>query len=126
RKLDLQLTRYDILGSVAHAKMLAHIGLLTAEEFEQLKAELHTLYQNADEVTLADGVEDIHSQVEFMLTQKLGDTGKKLHSGRSRNDQVLLDLKLFAREEIRQVEAKTRALFHTFIEQSEAYKNVLM
>lgn len=126
RKLDLQLTRYDLLGSAAHAKMLAHIGLLTTEEFEQLRTELHTLYKKSDDITLADGVEDIHSQIEFILTQKLGSSGKKLHSGRSRNDQVLLDLKLFAREEIRQIEKKTRALFQTLINQSEAYKTVLM
>src|SRR5699024_2667474 len=95
REMDLELTRYDILGAVAHAEMLAHIGLLTTDEFERLRTELQILYQKADELVIEEGVEDIHSQIELLLTQNLGDIGKKIHTGRSRNDQILLDLKLF-------------------------------
>src|SRR5574344_2415391 len=105
RELDLLLAKYDVLGSMAHITMLQSIGLLTAEELKALLPELRSIYRSAREgnFVIEDGVEDVHSQVELMLTRKLGDTGKKIHSGRSRNDQVLLDLKLFTREEIKEV-----------------------
>ena len=97
REMDLYLAKHDVLGSMAHITMLESIGLLTKEELEQLLAELKNIYASAEkgEFVIEDGVEDVHSQVELMLTRRLGDIGKKIHSGRSRNDQVLLDLKLF-------------------------------
>ena len=97
RELDIDLAPYDVQGSIAHANMLAQIGLLTTEENDRLQAELKNIAQEiADgQFTIQDGIEDVHSQVELMLTQRLGDVGKKIHLGRSRNDQVLLDLRLF-------------------------------
>ena len=102
REMDLYLAKHDVLGSMAHITMLESIGLLTKEELEQLLAELKSIYASAErgEFIIEDGVEDVHSQVELMLTRRLGDIGKKIHSGRSRNDQVLLDLKLFTRTQI--------------------------
>ena len=99
REMDLFLARYDILGSIAHITMLKSIGLLTRDELDRLVEELRRIYAIAEkgEFVIEDGVEDVHSQVELMLTRKLGDIGKKIHSGRSRNDQVLVDLKLFTR-----------------------------
>ena len=96
REMDLYLAKHDVLGSTAHISMLQSIGLLEKDELEQLLAELKQIYAQAErgEFVIEDGVEDVHSQVELMLTRKLGDVGKKIHSGRSRNDQVLLDLKL--------------------------------
>ena len=128
REMDLYLAKYDILGSMAHITMLESIGLLTADELAQLLAELKDLYALAErgEFAIEDGVEDVHSQVELMLTRRLGDVGKKIHSGRSRNDQVLLDLKLFTRAEIRDIAEAVEQLFHVLIRQSERYKDVLM
>ena len=128
REMDLYLAKYDVLGSMAHITMLESIGLLTAEELHILLAELKNIYASAEkgEFVIEDGIEDVHSQVELMLTRKLGDIGKKIHSGRSRNDQVLVDLKLFIREQIRQVAEATEDLFHVLIAQSEKYKQVLM
>ena len=128
REMDLYLAKYDILGSMAHITMLESIGLLTADELAQLLAELKDLYALAErgEFAIEDGVEDVHSQVELMLTRRLGDVGKKIHSGRSRNDQVLLDLKLFTRAEIRDIAEAVEQLFHVLIRQSERYKEVLM
>ena len=128
RELDLRLARYDVQGSMAHIKMLESIGLLTADE---LKVLLGGLQEIADiiergEFVIEEGVEDVHSQVEFMLTERLGDVGKKIHSGRSRNDQVLVDLKLFMRDELRKVAEATKTLFDRLIEQSEAHKDDLM
>ena len=99
REMDLYLAKHDVLGSMAHITMLESIGLLTKEELVQLLAELRNIYASAEkgEFVIEEGVEDVHSQVELMLTRRLGDIGKKIHSGRSRNDQVLLDLKLFTR-----------------------------
>ena len=107
--MDLYLAKYDILGSMAHITMLETIGLLTADELTRLLAELKDIYALAEkgEFVIEDGVEDVHSQVELMLTRRLGDVGKKIHSGRSRNDQVLLDLKLFTRAEIRDIAEAT-------------------
>ncbi len=103
REMDLYLVRHDVLGSMAHITMLESIGLLTKEELDQLLVELKSIYASAEkgEFVIEDGVEDVHSQVELMLTRRLGDIGKKIHSGRSRNDQVLLDLKLFTRTQIK-------------------------
>ena len=128
REMDLYLAKYDILGSMAHITMLESIGLLTADELAQLLAELKDLYALAErgEFAIEDGVEDVHSQVELMLTRRLGDVGKKIHSGRSRNDQVLLDLKLFTRAEIRDIAEAVEQLFHVLIRQSERYKEALM
>ena len=105
REMDLYLAKHDVLGSMAHITMLESIGLLTKEELEQLLAELKTIYASVErgEFIIEEGVEDVHSQVELMLTRRLGDVGKKIHSGRSRNDQVLLDLKLFTRTQIREI-----------------------
>ena len=102
REMDLYLAKYDVLGSMAHITMLQSINLLTADELQQLLAELKQIYAQAErgEFVIEEGVEDVHSQVELMLTRRLGNVGKKIHSGRSRNDQVLVVLKLFTRAEI--------------------------
>lgn len=128
RELDLYLAKFDVMGSMAHTKMLQKIGLLEQEELELLLKEMKSIYQLADEgkFVIDEGVEDVHSQVEAMLTQKLGDVGKKIHSGRSRNDQVLVDLKLFARDEIRQIVESGNELFSTLLKQAEKYKDHLM
>ena len=128
REMDLYLAKHDVLGSMAHITMLQSIGLLTAAELEQLLAELKQIYTLAErgEFVIEDGVEDVHSQVELMLTRKLGDVGKKIHSGRSRNDQVLLDLKLFTREQIKDIAEAVEQLFDVLIRQSGRYKDVLM
>lgn len=128
RELDLYLAKYDVLGSMAHITMLESIGLLTKEELDTLLAELRRIYKVCEEgrFRIDDGVEDVHSQVELMLTQKLGDIGKKIHSGRSRNDQVLVDLKLFTRHELRETVDAVKALFDELIQKSEQLKDVLM
>lgn len=127
-EMDFFLARFDVLGSLAHIKMLESIGLLTTSELELLTRELRQIFREieAGNFVIEEGSEDIHSQVELMLTRKLGDVGKKIHSGRSRNDQVLLDLKLFTRSEIRSVVEQTRELFDILIAQSEKYRQVLM
>ena len=128
RELDLYLAKHDILGSMAHITMLQSIGLLTAEELDVLLEELKAIYQKAElgEFVIEDDVEDVHSQVELMLTRKLGDVGKKIHSGRSRNDQVLLDLKLFTRAQLNEIAEEIKVLFDELLAQSNRYKNVLM
>lgn len=128
RELDVFLAKYDVLGSMAHITMLESIGLLAADELKILLEELRKIYKLADEVkfVIEDGIEDVHSQVELMLTRKLGVVGKKIHSGRSRNDQVLVDLKLYARSEIRTIAEAANSLFNELQKQSEKYKNVLM
>jgi len=127
-EMDLFLAKYDVLGSMAHITMLESIGLLTKVELDQLLVELKKIYKLAedDQFEIEEGIEDVHSQVELILTRNLGDTGKKIHSGRSRNDQVLLDLKLFTRSAIRDVFSETKELFDVLLEQSERYKSVLM
>lgn len=128
REMDLYLAKYDVLGSMAHIRMLQSIGLLTADELEKLTSGLRDIYSTIEEgnFIIEDGIEDVHSQVELMLTRRLGDIGKKIHSGRSRNDQVLVDLKLFIRSRIEDVtEAMTR-LFNTLLSQSEKYKDVII
>ena len=128
RELDLLLARYDILGSIAHSTMLESIGMLTRDEMTALHQELRNIYGIIEKggFVIEEGVEDVHSQVELMLTRKLGDTGKKIHSGRSRNDQVLVDLKLFTRHELKGVCENVKELFDALIEQSERHKDVLM
>lgn len=128
RELDLYLAPYDIMGSMAHITMLNAIGLIADDELPVLLAELRAIYDVArrGDFVIEDGIEDVHSQVELMLTRNLGDIGKKIHSGRSRNDQVLLDLKLFTRDKIRDVALAVRRLFKALQDQSEKYKDVLM
>ena len=128
REMDLYLAKYDVLGSMAHITMLESIGLLEPSELQVLLDELRNIYAIAErgEFVIEEGIEDVHSQVELMLTRKLGDVGKKIHSGRSRNDQVLLDLKLFTRDEIQQVVASVKELFEVLQVQSERHKAVLM
>ena len=128
REMDLYLAKHDVVGSMAHITMLESIGLLTKEELALLLEELKNIYATAEkgEFVIEEGVEDVHSQVELMLTRKLGDIGKKIHSGRSRNDQVLLDLKLFTRAQIKEIAEAVEQLFHVLICQSERFKDVLM
>lgn len=128
RQLDLRLARYDVEGSMAHIRMLESIGLLQADELEKLLAALADIRDTIDrgEFTIEEGVEDVHSQVEFMLTARLGDLGKKIHSGRSRNDQVLVDLKLFMRDELKKIAEASGHLFDRLQHLSEQYKDVLM
>ena len=128
REMDLYLAKYDVLGSMAHITMLESIGLLKADELKALLAELKSIYAQAEkgEFVIEDGVEDVHSQIEMILTRKLGDIGKKIHSGRSRNDQVLVDLKLFIRDQIKDIAALVKNLFDELITQSNKYKDVLM
>jgi len=128
REMDLYLAKYDVLGSMAHITMLESVGLLQKDELTALLSELRNIYKAAEngEFAIEDDVEDVHSQVELMLTRKLGDMGKKIHSGRSRNDQVLLDLKLFTRQRIRDIAEATSQLFDVLISQSERYKDILI
>lgn len=128
RALDLYLAKYDVMGSMAHITMLESIGLLQKDELDVLLAELRNIYAVAErgDFVIEDDVEDVHSQVELMLTRKLGDVGKKIHSGRSRNDQVLVDLKLFTRDRLMTIADKVKRLFEELQRQSENYKNVLM
>lgn len=128
REMDLYLAKYDVLGSMAHITMLECIGLLKKEELTLLLSELKNIYTIAEsgQFIIEEGVEDVHSQVELMLTRRLGDTGKKIHSGRSRNDQVLLDLKLFTRSQIKEVVELVTELFNVLISQSNRYKDILL
>ena len=128
RELDLRLAKYDVEGSMAHIRMLERIGLLTKDELEQLLEALSEIHSAAlrGEFVIEEGVEDVHSQVELMLTRKLGDVGKKIHSGRSRNDQVLIDLKLFLREELQLIARDVVSLFNRLLSLSEEHRDVLM
>ena len=128
REMDLYLAKYDVLGSMAHITMLESIGLLGSDELQPLLTELKAIYHTCEkgEFVIEDGVEDVHSQVELMLTRKLGDMGKKIHSGRSRNDQVLVDLNLFTRHELIDVVEGVKVLFDELIQKSNQYKDVLM
>lgn len=128
RELDIYLAPYDVLGSMAHITMLESIGLLAKGELSELLKELKEIYQTAidGKFVIEEGIEDVHSQVELMLTRKLGDIGKKIHSGRSRNDQVLIDLKLFTRDQIHMLVDTVSRLIDSLIAQSEKYKDVLM
>lgn len=128
RELDLRLAKYDVLGSMAHITMLESIGLLTKEELDILLPALEDILNEIErgEFTIEEGVEDVHSQVEFLLTSRLGDVGKKIHSGRSRNDQVLVDLKLFFRDELKRISESVGRLFDRLIKLSEKHKEKLM
>lgn len=128
REMDLYLAKHDVMGSMAHITMLESIGLLAKEELSILLKELKSIYNTIEEghFTIENDVEDVHSQIELILTRKLGDVGKKIHSGRSRNDQVLVDLKLFTREQIKTVVESVSDLIEILLQQSEKYKNVLI
>ena len=128
RDMDLYLAKYDVMGSMAHITMLESIGLLEKDELDKLLVELKNIYAICErgEFKIEEGVEDVHSQVELMLTQKLGDMGKKIHSGRSRNDQVLIDLKLYTRHELKEIVDSVKILFDELIGKSNQYKDVLM
>ena len=128
REMDVFLAPYDIMGTIAHVTMLEKAGLLATEDLQRLLPELKALYREAagGRFTIEDGIEDVHSQVELMLTRSLGDIGKKVHTGRSRNDQVMVDVKLFARAEIRKTVSKVRTLFDLLQEKSGQYRDVLM
>jgi len=128
RELDLYLAPYDVLGSMAHITMLESIGLIGKDELPVLLRELRSIYEQTQrgEFVIEEGIEDVHSQVELMLTRRLGDMGKKIHSGRSRNDQVLVDLKLFTRHQLKIVAEASKALFDELQQKSEQYKQVLM
>ncbi|MDE6561802.1 MAG: argininosuccinate lyase [Muribaculaceae bacterium] len=128
RELDLRLAKYDVQGSMAHIRMLESIGLISKEELDLLLPALQQILEEIErgEFTIEEGVEDVHSQVEFILTDRLGDVGKKIHSGRSRNDQVLVDLKLFFRDELKHISESIQSLFNRLIELSEKHKDKLM
>ena len=128
RELDLYIAQDDVLGSIAHVTMLESIGLIGKDELPHLLTELKNIYRQTlrGDFTIEEGIEDVHSQVELMLTRRLGETGKKIHSGRSRNDQVLVDLKLFTRRQLRSIVNDVIELFDALQEQSERYKGILM
>lgn len=128
RELDLRLAKYDVEGSMAHIRMLESIGLLEADELKILLEALEEIKATAErgEFVIEEGIEDVHSQVELMLTRKLGDVGKKIHSGRSRNDQVLVDLKLFLRDELKNIAGHVYALFERLQKLSNEHAGVLM
>lgn len=128
REMDLHLAEFDVLGNIAHATMLETIGLLTADDLSALKTELKAIYQHIQngEFVIEEGIEDVHSQVELLLTRKLGDIGKKIHSGRSRNDQVLVDMKLYTRAKLFEVVKATEKLFDVLTRKSEEHKNDLL
>ncbi|MGN6394336.1 MAG: argininosuccinate lyase [Mucilaginibacter sp.] len=128
REFDLEMAAFDVLGSLAHTQMLESIGLMSAEDLKSVQKELKNIYKDIqdDNFIIQPEVEDVHSQVELLLTQRIGDAGKKIHSGRSRNDQVLVDLKLFFRHQLREVVTETEKLFRLLIELSEKHKDVLL
>jgi len=128
REFDQEMAAFDVLGSLAHTRMLQSIGLMNSADLELVQRELKAIYADieAGNFTIEDGVEDVHSQVEMLLTQRIGDAGKKIHSGRSRNDQVLVDLKLFFRHQLQQVVEETETLFRQLITLSEQHKDVLL
>jgi argininosuccinate lyase len=128
REFDEQMAAFDVLGSLAHTRMLQSIGLMDEADLVLVQKELKAIYKDveAGKFSIGEGVEDVHSQVELLLTQRIGDAGKKIHSGRSRNDQVLVDLKLFFRNQLQEVVEETNTLFNLLIELSEKHKNVLL
>jgi argininosuccinate lyase len=128
RAMDLYLSRFDVLGSLAHVQMLESVGLLTREELNVLSKELRIIYADIEKgkFSIEDGVEDIHSQIALLLTRKLGEAGKKIHSGRSRNDQVLVDIKLFLRHEIQNLTGEIKSLFELLLAKSEEHKAKLL
>jgi len=128
RELDLQLAKYDVIGNKAHAEMLNKIGLLTDDEIKVLSVELDNILEEIErgEFTIDENFEDVHSRVEFMLTERLGDVGKKIHSARSRNDQVLVDLHLYSKVELESIKEEVKELFDKFISLSEEHKGALI
>ncbi len=128
KAFDLLLAEHDVLGSLAHAEMLHHVGLLTTDEWQLVDSELKNILREIREgnFSIEDGVEDIHSQVELLLTERIGEAGKKIHTGRSRNDQVLLDIKLFLRQQLKEITEETKNLFNLLITLSEKYKGDLL
>ena len=128
KNLDMYLAEFDVLGTLAHIKMLESIKILKKNELNLLEKELKQVYKQIKDnnFQIEDGVEDVHSQIELLLTRKLGDTGKKIHTGRSRNDQVLVDIKLFIRNNIKAIVEKTEFLFDVLIDQSEKYKDIML
>jgi argininosuccinate lyase len=128
REFDQQMAAFDVLGSLAHTQMLQSIGLMSAEDLQLVQKELKNIYHEiqAGDFKIEDGVEDVHSQVELLLTRRIGEAGKKIHSGRSRNDQVLVDLKLFFRHELQLVVEEVQQLFDQLIQLSDRYKDVLL
>lgn len=128
KEFDTLLARYDVEGSIAHVKMLGATGLMTEEESRLAVKELENILEEIQQgkFVIEDGIEDVHSQVEYLLTQRIGEAGKKIHSGRSRNDQVAVDLKLYLRAEIRTIKDEVKKLFDLLISQSEKYKNILL
>jgi len=128
RELDLVLAKYDVIGNLAHAKMLHKIGLLTNEEIKALEVELNAILKTIEEgnFTIEDSFEDVHSKVEFLLTEKLGDTGKKIHTARSRNDQVLVDIHLYLKDALTEINEGVDDLFNLLIKLAEQYKDVLL
>jgi argininosuccinate lyase len=128
REFDLQMAAFDVLGSLAHTQMLESIGLLSAEDLNIVHKELKTIYQDikSGNFTIEPEVEDIHSQIELLLTRRIGEAGKKIHSGRSRNDQVLVDLKLFFRSELQEIVEDTEKLFRLLVELSDKHQDVLL
>ncbi|MDP4291152.1 MAG: lyase family protein, partial [Bacteroidota bacterium] len=128
REMDLYLAESDVLGTIAHIIMLESVGLLSSDELVTLRKALSVIYHDIQEgkFSIEPGIEDVHSQVEYLLTQRLGDVGKKVHSGRSRNDQVLVDLRLFTRDNILDLATSVRNLFEALQQQSELYKDVLL
>ncbi|WP_026905342.1 argininosuccinate lyase [Pedobacter glucosidilyticus] len=128
REMDLYLAAFDVLGSLAHTQMLESIGLMTKEDLEKVQRELKNIYREIADgnFTIEDGVEDVHSQVEMLLTQRVGDAGKKIHSGRSRNDQVLVDLKLFFRSQIQEMVLSTKELFDLLTQLAEQHQDKLL
>lgn len=128
KAFDLLLAKYDVQGSIAHVQMLGEVGLMTRSESEAAIEALHEVAAEIEQGTfrIEEGVEDVHSQVEFLLTKRIGDVGKKIHSGRSRNDQVAVDIKLFLRDEIQEIKSLVKGVFDLFIAQSEKYKEVLL
>jgi len=128
RELDLLLAKYDVIGSIAHAKMLHKIGILSDNEIKALEVELNVILQQIEkgQFIIEDSFEDVHSKVEFLLTEKLGDTGKKIHTARSRNDQVLVDVHLFLKDEIIEIKQQIKTLFDLLISKAKEHKNVLI
>ena len=128
QQLDLILAEFDVLGSIAHSKMLQKVGLLSQKEAQSLVSELKKIYSQikTDDFQIANGIEDVHSQIEFLLTKQLGEIGRRIHTGRSRNDQILLDLRLFIRHELQNIVKHTQTLFNRLISLSENHKDVLM
>ena len=128
REFDLALAEYDVLGSLAHTEMLAEVGLLSPDEWDAVREGLHDILEDvrAGRFTIEPEVEDVHSQVELLLTRRIGEAGKKIHAGRSRNDQVAVDLKLYLRAELTDIRGSVLALFELLLGLSEKYRDVLL